>query len=233
MRAKIYAGLEAASSREPGLMVVLITLTVRHTGDIAADREALARGWRRFYLAYRRRFGTFAYVGTHEITPGDDKLGHPHAHVVALWPFRDWGLLAELWRAACPESTRINFRASRNAKHAARYVSKYVSKGVQGADFSPELRARVLAGTYGTRWMMTSVRFWVPWEPKCSCCGESVRRAMLRDPFPDAAHSNWRRYDCSSYLDETSRWHQTDIEAFRFPDEFRSARGSEFALAGY
>jgi len=40
MRARIFAGLERASSMNPGLMVVLITLTVRHTGDIGADRES-------------------------------------------------------------------------------------------------------------------------------------------------------------------------------------------------
>jgi hypothetical protein len=231
MRARIWSGLEAAAAANRGAMVVLITITLRHSGDVAADRKALADGWRRFYLAYRRRFGAFPYVGTHEVTPGDDGLGHPHAHIVALWPWRDWGKLNALWRACCPQSEQINFRASRTVKYAARYVSKYVSKGVQEAAFTPELRARILAGTYGTRWVFSSVRFWAPFEPACRCCGEPVRRAMLRNPFPDDASSNWRRYDCSSYVEQTTRWYQTAIQEFQEPDEFRRAGGGEFVVA--
>lgn len=183
MGARVRAGLENAHAQAPKLMAVLITISVRHTGDIGADRASLARGWRRFYRAYHRRFGAFPYVGTHEITPGRDKLGHPHAHIVALWPFRDWSQLAELWRAACPESTRISFVASRSVRGAAKYVSKYISKGVQTDEFSPELRARILAGTYQTRWLMSSVRFWVPFVPVCRCCKQPVQRLVLRNPW--------------------------------------------------
>lgn len=199
---RIRKGLEAAAAANPHLMVVLITISVRHTGDIAADRKALARGWRRFYKAYHRRWGAFPYVGTHEITPGRDKLGHPHAHIVALWPHRRWGPnapgprdeddLATLWRAACPESTRINFEASRSVKGAARYVSKYISKGVQGAEFAPELRTRVVCGTYGTRWLMSSVGFWVPFVPCCPDCQQPIVRVILRDPWRrDAFPVDW------------------------------------------
>lgn len=197
--ARIRHGLEAAAAtahehwRTNGrLMAVMITIGVRHTGDIEADRRTLASGWRRFYKAYHRRFGAFPYVGTHEITTGTDGLGHPHAHIVVLWPYRDWFEMQLLWRAACPQSEHISFRASHSVKGAARYVSKYISKGVQTADFSPELRARVLAGTYGTRWLMSSVRFWQPFAPVCPCCSQPIVRARLRDPWPDDAHSTWR-----------------------------------------
>ena len=205
---KIRKGLEAAAEANPELMAVVFpekkklglkakeiktlnkpdenakAITVDDMLAAAeADRRALGKGWRRFYKAYHRRFGAFPYVGTHEITPGRDGLGHPHAHVVALWPFRDWGELAEMWREACPESTRINFEASRSVKGAARYVSKYISKGVQTDDFSPELRARVVCGTYGTRWLMSSVGFWQPFVPVCPCCMQPIVRVMLRDPW--------------------------------------------------
>jgi hypothetical protein len=210
-------------SRSTSVKPVLVTLTVRHSGDIAADRKALADGWRRFYKAYNRRFGAFPYVGTYELTAGTDGLGHIHIHIVALWPYRDWSLLSSLWRAGCPESSHINFKAGENLTRAAHYLSKYISKGVQTDDFSPELRARVLAGTYGTRWLMTSVRFWVPFEPVCPCCKQPVVRARVRDPFPDASHSNWRRYDCSNYLDETARWYQTAIEALSGAHECNGA----------
>lgn len=220
-RARILAGLTAAverararrrHSRSTTIHPHLLTFTLRHSGDIAADRAALARGWRRFYKAYHRRFRNFEYVATYEVTPGRDGLGHVHVHMVAMWPYRDWGLLSKLWRQSCPESSHLSISRAESVGRAAHYLAKYVSKGVHTAEFSPELRARVLAGTYGTRWFMTSVRFWVPFEPCCPQCEQRVRRVMLRDPFPDAAHSNWRRYDCPD--DGTARWHQTAIEAF-------------------
>lgn len=229
MRARIANGLEGAKAQNPNLMVVLITISVRHTGDIGADRQALAEGWRRFYKAYHKQWGRFPYVGTHEITTGRDGLGHPHMHIVALWPRRKWGPgapgpvdepdLRSMWRRACPQSEQINFQASRSVKHAARYVSKYVSKGIQTDDFTPELRARALAGTYGTRWLCSSVGFWIPFVPCCPGCGQSVQRVRLTlanhdpDPFPDAAHSHRRRYDPDT--PEFHRGYQFAFQALR------------------
>lgn len=187
--ARIRAGVEAASSRRPRLRWHLLTLTLRHSGDVAADRAALARGWRRFYKALHRRWGDFSYVGTWEVTAGRDGLGHPHAHVVALWPWRDWAVVSALWRQSCPESSHISIERARNVKRAARYVSKYVAKGVEADEFTPELRARVLAGTYGTRWLFSSVRFWVPFEPCCPACGQKVTPCVKLYPWPDAGDS--------------------------------------------
>ena len=34
----------------------------------------------------------------------------------------------------------------------------------------------VLAGTYGSRWVFTSVRMWIPFRPLCPGCGQSVCR---------------------------------------------------------
>lgn len=214
MRAKIHAALEARIVEAPrGHQLVMMTISVAHTGDIGADRQSMMDGWRAFRKAYHRRWGRFVFVGTHEITPGDDQLGHPHAHVVCIWPVGrpgdgtagDWQLLSEMWREACPESSRVSFSASRSAKNAARYVSKYVSKGVQTIDFSKEMRSRVLAGTYNTRWIFTSRAAWVPFQPCCRDCGEAVHRATFKF------------HGCSDYqwIPPHPDWYETDQYQYR------------------
>ena len=183
---RVRAGLEAAAAAAPaGTMLVLVTLTTRHSGDVAADRAAIATGWRRLYRALDKRgWGKFAYVGVWEVTPGDDGLGHVHAHVACFWPFRDWSVVRRMWMRACPTSERITFVARRrdgkasNPRSAANYLGKYLSKGMQTSDFSPELRADVLAASYQARWVFTSVRFWQPWVPACPGCGLPSKRAQ-------------------------------------------------------
>jgi hypothetical protein len=160
-------------------MAVLVTISVRHTGDIGQDRRDLVAGWQRFRKMVGRRIGAFQFIGVHEITPGRDELGHPHAHIVCLWPFIDWSELYELWREACPQSTRINFKASYSVRGAAKYVAKYTSKGVDTSDFSPEMRARAVAGTYGTRWLFSSQKMWVPFVPLCPCCKQPITRDIV------------------------------------------------------
>ena len=76
-----------------------------------------------------------------------------------------------LWRASCPQSTRISFRESRHSARAARYVSKYVSKGVDVSEWTPKQRGTVLAASYGRRWVFSSRRFWIPEECACRRCG--------------------------------------------------------------
>lgn len=193
----------AALERQRGRRVVLLTLSVRHSGDIEADHGALKAGWRALYKAmHRRGWGRFPYVGVVEVTPGRDGRGHVHAHVVAIWPWRDWSVVAKLWRRACPESTRISLVAAKSPRGACRYVSKYISKGMQGSEFTPELRARVVAGMYGARWVFTSWRFWQPFEPCCpTCCTRvqlvvvHVRDAWLRGRPPDWRPEWWCESD--------------------------------------
>lgn len=183
---RIRAGLEAALSARPGEMLVLITLTLRHSGDVALDRERLSEGWRKFTKAFWKTYGKFPYVGVWEVTPGDDGAGHMHMHVAVVWPWRNWSDVRGMWLDACPESERISFVARRrdgrqsDPKSAANYLGKYLSKGLQTDEFSAELRTRVVAGTYNTRWVFTSRHFWLTFVPTCQRCNCRIIGAQFR-----------------------------------------------------
>lgn len=186
LQQRVRAGLEAAfAASGPGSKLVLLTLTTRHSGDVAEDRDAIAAGWRALYRKLHKvGWGKFPYVGVWEVTPGHDGKGHVHAHVAVIWPFRDWSVVRRLWLASCPTSERITFVASRRdgrestPQSVANYLGKYLSKGVQTHEFSPELRADVAAASYQARWVFSSVRFWQPWVPVCPGCGLPRVRAQ-------------------------------------------------------
>lgn len=187
MSARMRAGIEAElAGRERGTKIVLLTLTVRHSGDVGADREALAEGWRRFYRRCNKEWGRYPYVGVWEVTPGADGAGHVHVHIAAIWPWRDWGVCRQWWLDACPQSERITFVAKRrdgqesSPKSVARYLGKYMSKGMEGSEFSPVLRANIVGKLYNTRWVFSSRKFWVPFEPRCPACQQRVVSAQYR-----------------------------------------------------
>jgi hypothetical protein len=186
---RIRLGLEGTQLGR-GEMFVLGTFTLRHSGDLDADWTNVMGGWRRFYQRlHRRGLAPRRYVGVVEVTPGRDGLGHVHLHVVMVWPWIPWSALHHLWRASCPQSTRVSFRESRHAARAAKYVSKYVSKGVDVSDWTPNQRGKVLAASYGRRWVFSSRRFWVPEACECKRCG--ALRVAVRNAFfvgePDPA----------------------------------------------
>ena len=180
MRARMTAGLTRAHARaveggrRAGLR--LLTLTVRHSGDVDADRRALSTGWRAFYRSLRDWLGASAYVAVWEVTPGRDGLGHVHMHVAVVWPrFVPYGRVRRLWLRACPESERISIVGSYGTgEKAANYLSKYLSKGVELAGYSDELRAQVLASFYNQHLVLTARGFWLP--KVCQCCGLPWRR---------------------------------------------------------
>lgn len=198
---RIRAGLETAIGAAPaGSMIVLVTLTVRHSGDVVSDRRALADGWRGLYQRmHRRGWGRFPYVGVWEVTPGADGLGHVHAHLAVVWPWRDWGEVRELWLDACPQSERITFVAGRrdgrasDPRSVANYLGKYLAKGVQERGFDPVLRADVCAAAYQSRWVFTSRRFWIPWVPLCPGC--NCPRVSADYRWHGAPHPYERPYD--------------------------------------
>jgi len=189
-RARIRSGLEGAWEATPDkqkYVMLMLTPTARHTDDFATTIRAVEDGWRAFYKRMNELIGWFPFVWTKEITPGWDGRGHPHMHIVAIWPRFDWKKagIHELWRASCPSSSHLHIEVVDSPKKAAWYIGKYVSKGVETDDFSPELRARVAAGMYGTRWLGSSRRFFLKFVPCCPGCGQSVQRVTVEFPWGD------------------------------------------------
>jgi hypothetical protein len=157
--------------------LVLLTLTLRHSGDIATDRERLQLAWERLRAWLWKRIGSPEFVRTWELTPGQRGDGHVHCHVVALWPWLDWRELGREWEAATgglAVSGGIDMRAI-SPERGAHYVAKYASKGVQVGEMAPELAAAFLASTYGRRAVTASRKFWVPTTCGCRECGDPLR----------------------------------------------------------
>jgi hypothetical protein len=199
--------------------IVLMTLTIRHSGSVEDDRRDLAEGWREFYRRLQRRGWTAPYCGAWEATSGRDGLGHVHLHVAIIWPRIPWSTVSRLWRASCPRSEVIDLKGPRkdrkptNAWTAAKYLSKYISKGIDFDALPAELAADIVAASYnqksvvhGTgRWApdaatgkMQRVKFFQPWErPHCDCCG------VL--PWPDVAFRP-RTDEEQADVDRGCRW---------------------------
>lgn len=227
-RARIRAGIDAAWEATPNKqthVMLLLTPTAEHSDDFAATMRAVEDGWRAFYKRMNARIGRFPFVWVKEVTPGDDGKGHPHMHIVAIWPRFDWKVagIHELWLASCPESSHLNIRVVTSPKNAAWYLGKYVSKGVESREFTPELRARVVAGTYGTRWVGGSRRFFVAFVPCCPACGQSVVRVSVEDPWCRDADFPRGRDGLSG---EPSRGTQLAIETLSAPDKRSGSCGA-------
>jgi len=203
-RARIRAGLEAAGARHKierkgyrtryRAKPVFVTATLGHSGDVGRDWDNLADAWTRFRKALGKRIGWFEFVCVNEVTPGRDGLGHVHMHFVCFWPWFDWDVAHELWKQSVASvegmvSRGLSLELARSVRGSAVYLGKYISKGVQAFGFSPDLRARVLAGTYGKRWVSTSVGFWAEFKPECPCCGQSVRHVIVH--LSGTANHRW------------------------------------------
>lgn len=93
-----WARLGRQRGREP--RPVLVTLTVRDTGDLRADRKAISEGWVRLRAWLHRRIGARPFLLCWEVTDGEQGQGHVHAHVVAVWPWVDIHELSSEWEAA-------------------------------------------------------------------------------------------------------------------------------------
>jgi len=141
--ARIRKGLEAAiAATRRNIRPIMLTLTIRHSGDVGLDRKRLADAWKRFRKAYHRRWGAFAFVGVYEVTAGEDGLGHAHAHVVAMWPWRPWGQIRAMWIASVEAIRVVNVGAM--LPTAPRAVSVGVRKPESiGSGTMPVLRASV------------------------------------------------------------------------------------------
>jgi hypothetical protein len=187
-------------------IVHLLTLTVGHSGDLAADRAAIADGWRGLYLHLREELGSLSYALVWEVTPGRDGLGHVHAHVALVAPWFDYGDVRRAWLRHCPRSSRINIvPGTSGARGAAKYLGKYMSKGVESHRFDAMLRAQVAAAFYGQRSVTTSHRFFLAFVPCCPQCGQRIIAAL------DERVAAWRRV--------VARHHRPDVRGSPAPDE--------------
>ena len=163
---------------------VLVTMTVRHSGDLLADRKAITDGWTKLRKWVHRRIrdtwegadGKFDYAMVWEVTPGRDGLGHVHAHAVVLWPFIDWNDVRAEWLLATEgRSSTIDLRATdgktgaQSARDASNYLAKYTSKGVNVGEFTPELAASVMDSLWQRRVCSTSRGFWRGVVKSCAC----------------------------------------------------------------
>lgn len=170
----------------------MITLTVPHSGDVAADRARIVRGWARLRAWLHHRQGAMPYLYSWEVTPGEVGDGHVHAHVVSLWPSIDYRELHAAWSRACDvESARIHVARARHRGGVVSYILKYATKGAAPLD-APELAAAYYRATYGRRWVSTSRGWWLGTDNRsectaCGCCWDVERHAPEIAPSPVAA----------------------------------------------
>lgn len=200
LEADIRRGLDRALQREVSAwgseggrgmkpQLVLLTLTQKHSGNLAADQQALAEGWRKLYKRMHEEHGAFPYAGVWEVTRGTDGLGHVHMHIACVWRYRDWGRIREQWLRACPSSSRLTFVAKRRDGKASspssvgKYLGKYLSKGADAGAFDPMLRAEVSAAFYNQRSVISSSYFFHRVEKCCSKCHERFR--LVEEEKPD------------------------------------------------
>ena len=193
LSADIRRGLRAALDREVeawgreggrGMRpeIRLITLTARHSGNLSADQQSIARGWRALYKRMHEDDGAFPYVGVWEVTPGRDGKGHVHMHIAVIWRFRDYQRVREQWTRACPTSMQFDIKRKRRdgkgstPSSVAGYIGKYISKGADVDAFTPALRAEVSAAFYNQRAVIASLGFWIR-VPKC--CAKCQLRYRL------------------------------------------------------
>ena len=169
-RARMWQAMGGRTDR-----AYLVTPTVRHSGDPAADWAKLQEGWRVFRRWLARHLGASPdYVRLWEATGGDDNRGHVHAHLVVYARRIDYAAAVAAWRRAMHDAGAvIDFRVVKNPKQAVRYVSKYVSKGVDLASMSAETGGKLEAAAYGRRMVSTSRGFFAPYVStcrRCACC---------------------------------------------------------------
>lgn len=184
LRTHVRAARAAWSQHRRGMPpgLYLVTLTMPHSGDIAADRVAMGEAWR--LLSKRARASKWwgAYAATYEVTADPtrgDGLGHVHLHIAAVSSWIPYDELHAAWRCAMPGALVIDVQAPRRdangAGAAANYLAKYVTKGVQPTDMSGQKAGEMLVGFRGRRKVTTSAHFWQ--DP--GCCLVCRRRFYL------------------------------------------------------
>lgn len=108
----------------------LITLTLKHRN------ATLKHELDRLYAAFRRIRQTATWKK--RVTGGiaflevnrnrDTNRWHVHFHIIAEGKYFGVGPLSQLWHRSTGDSTNVDIRLIRDAKHAAHYVTKYATK---------------------------------------------------------------------------------------------------------
>jgi len=150
------------------VLIRMVTLTARHSGDPVADRKRINKAWQRWHRWLRRELGYApAYAGAWELTAGEDGLGHPHIHVCFVTTNFDYKRAREAWQVAIGDpDAQWDVKSSANPVKACWYVAKYVCK--VAADVPDEMHAHWIGGTYAKR-TVTASRGLLARIP-CPCC---------------------------------------------------------------
>ena len=161
-------------------MLVLLTLTLADSGDLAGDESKLKAAWHDWRCWLRRRLGrTWPYELRVEVTPGTKGLGHVHLHAVVFLPFVSFKDARAAWVRAIARkggrSTQWDARTKRSTpgglRSAARYLAKYTAKGLDIRHL-PALAVGWRQAHYGRRTTSASRGWWVPAPPQpCNECG--------------------------------------------------------------
>lgn len=168
--------------------VLLVTLTVRHSGSLDEDVGRLKQGWATWRAWLHKRLGrSVPFMVTTECTLGTRRDGHVHMHVVMVAPYFDWSDAHAAWKRAT-DGYGQNFDVSDTGatpRRAAEYVTKrnlaqasqraaiYAAKraDIAGLSEEGEVFGRWLASIYGRRRVHTSQGWWVDRVSVCPCCG--------------------------------------------------------------
>lgn len=154
----------------------MVTLTLRHSGNLTADLARLRAGWDRMRAWLRRRLGrvpAFAFVV--EVTEGRDGAGHVHAHVAILLPWLAWGDIRAAWAGHVDQSdASVGFSTGKQARSspekAASYLAKYVGKPPKTLPL--DVLSSWLDASYGRRDVTCSRGLLAPtMAAACSSCG--------------------------------------------------------------
>ena len=174
-----YTWRRQGRPRKRAPKLVLLTLTIRHSGDVELDRTRIAEAWPRWRAWLWRRVGAPPFARVWEFTDGKDGKGHVHLHVATVWPWLDFSELHKAWsRATRGEGTHVDVGTGKDkgkhrrpvsSKHAASYLAKYATKGSKSDD--PELLCAWVRASTGRRRVTTSRRLCPPPEPMgCWTC---------------------------------------------------------------